>query len=494
MYQELSIPPGQYRNGTDVQSAGRWRDMNLIRWDNGAMQPVGGWTTRVDLTSGVYRGAIAWRDNSTDRWLAAGSATALKAITAGGTVYDITPVGLTAGDVDAQNNLAYGGSFYGTGAYGTARPDDGTYSEATTWSLSNWGENLLACSTADGKIYEWQLVGATPAAVLSNAPTGNAAMIVTEERFVFALGSSGDPRQVSWSDREDNNTWTPTATNEAGDIRLETFGQIMCGAKVPGQTLILTNREAFVAEYQGPPLVYGFRKVGSACGVISRKAVAEVSIGAIWMGREGFYVYAGGGVEPIECDVADYLFSNLNVGQISKIAAVPNQRFNEVWWFYPSTGSTECDSYVAYNYRDRIWMTGSLDRTTGIDYGVLVTPAWFGSDGIIYNHETGNIVVGDGDGTQDVYAETGPIWLGGGQVVTATNIIPDEKTQGDVDLTIKARLYPNGAETTFGPYSTTNPTNVRLTGRQLRLRIDGARATSWRWGVPRFEVNVRGNR
>jgi hypothetical protein len=495
MYQPLDIPPGQFRNGTDLESAGRWRDMNLVRWDEGSMQPVGGWSERDNLASGIYRGAVAWRDNGTDRWVAAGSASALKAMTAGGTIYDITPAGFTTGNVDAENNLGYGGSFYGTGSYGTPRPDDGTYTEADTWSLEGWGEYLLACSTSDGKIYEWQLDGATPAAVLSNAPTDNSGIVVTEERFVFALGADGDPRQIKWSDRENNNTWTPAATNEAGDYRLETDGQIMCGVRVPGQTLILTNREAYAAEYTGPPFVYGFDKVGSACGIIARHAVAVADIGAVWMGREGFYAYAGGGVEALNCDVADYVFNNINTAQITKAWAVPNQRFSEVWFFYPSSASTECDSYVIYNYRDRIWATGSLARTAGVDRGVFNTPILFGTDSKSYNHESGTITVGDGDGAEDVYAETGPILLGsGGNVVTATGLIPDEKTQGDVELTIKTRMYPNDTETSYGPYQPVNPVDLRLSGRQLRLRVSGARSTSWRWGVPRIMVAERGRR
>ena len=29
---KLDLPAGIYRNGTDLQSSGRWRDSNLVRW------------------------------------------------------------------------------------------------------------------------------------------------------------------------------------------------------------------------------------------------------------------------------------------------------------------------------------------------------------------------------------------------------------------------------------------------------------------------------
>ena len=84
--------------------------------------------------------------------------------------------------------------------------------------------------------------------------------MVTQERFLFALGAGGNPRKVQWSDREDNNTWTAAATNEAGDLELNTSGQIMAGVNVQGQALILTTRDAHAANYQGPPYVYGIER------------------------------------------------------------------------------------------------------------------------------------------------------------------------------------------------------------------------------------------
>ena len=117
-------------------------------------------------------------------------------------------------------NLGYGGGPYGLFSYGTPRPDTGTATPATTWTLDNWGEYLLACSNADGKIYEWDLNIANDGVALTNAPVSNKAVLVTAERFVFALGAGGNARKVAWSDQEDNTTWTPSITNQAGDIEL----------------------------------------------------------------------------------------------------------------------------------------------------------------------------------------------------------------------------------------------------------------------------------
>lgn len=485
----LQLPPGMYRNGTEMQAANRWRDGNLVRWTDGTMQPVGGWVERDTVTDQPARGMHAWRDLSGNRRYALGTFEAVFSVTQAGVATDITPAGFTGGSADATVNLAYGGGAYGTGSYGVARPDIGLYGEATTWAFDNFGEELVACCHADGVIYDWDLNAANNLVAVTNAPTDCLGVVVTEERFVFALGASGNPRLVAWSDREDRNTWTAAATNEAGDIELQTNGQIMLGIRTRGQTIILTDQDAHSASYQGPPFVYGFERVGSSCGAISRRCAAAVDEGVFWMGARGFYHYAGGAVAVIPCDVLDHVFGSLNDAQRTKIYAVSNSLFGEVWWFYPSSDGIENDSYVAFNYREGHWATGSLSRTAGVDRGVFSAPIWASAAGVTYTHESGNV-----RGGETAYAETGPISMGNGdQTMSVTSMIPDEVTQGQVTATFKARFHPNDTERSYGPYSMSNPTSVRFSGRQIRMRVIGT-ATDWRVGVMRLDAVPRGRR
>lgn len=485
----LSIPPGVYRNGTQYQSAGRWYDANFVRWADGTMRPIGGWRARVTLGTTAPRALLAWRDLASDRNIAAGFHDKLVVANTSNVVTDITPADLAVGDLSAASNTGFGGGLYGRYAYSTPRPDIGEYTEATTWSLDNWGQNLVACSSWDGRLLEWDLNPANNAAPIANAPVDNRALVVTEERFLFALGAGGNARKVQWCDRENNTVWAPLATNEAGDIELATPGQIMLGIRARGQTLILTDWDAHVATYQGPPFVYGFERVGSACGAISRKAAATTDTGVLWMGAGAFHIYAGGQVEEIPCDVADYVFGDMNMAQASKVCATSNSANTEVWWFYPSAGSSENDRYVAYNYAERHWSIGALARTAAVDRGSYQYPMFAGADGVIYEHEVGLV------SSEDVFAETGPIEISGGeQVMSAVELIPDEKTQGDVRAVFTTRFHPNDALRTYGPYSMANPTPVRFTGRQVQMRLEGAKMADWRVGVPRLDVRPGGRR
>lgn len=487
----LDIPPGARRLGTDLQSSGRWRDVNLVRWRDGSIRPVGGWRDRVTgVVTDTPRAMHTWQDNSADRNMAVASYNQLVHVSASNIVSDITPVGLTAGSEDAIITTGYGGGFYGLDAYGTVRPSTGNYSEATTWSLDNFGEYLVACSVADGKLYEWQLDTGTPAAQIANSPEGCIGLVVTEERFLMALAPGGNPRKLQWCDREQNTVWTPAATNEAGDIELQTSGKIMTGVRVKGQTLILTDNDAHVAVYQGARIAYGVERVGTSCGVASREAVAVVDDGVMWMGENNFFLFTGTDVRQVPCEVADYIFTDINRAQISKAWAVANAQHGEIWFFYPSGSSLEPDHYVSFDYRENVWSFGIMPRTCGVDRGVFDYPMWVNSIASVKEHE-----VGFNYDTAQVYAETGPISLGNGDdVYTVNKLYPDEGFQGSVTATFKTRLMPNGPETSYGPFDLTNPTDVRFTGRQVRMRIDGAILTDWRVGINRLDAFPRGRR
>lgn len=603
----LNLKAGFYRNGTDYNASNRWRDGSLVRWRDGSLRPIGGWQTfKAGFCTNPIRGAHAWESNNGTAYFAAGSHNELTAMTGAGTTYDITPATMSTGREDAGLNLGFGGGFYGTGYFGTQRPATGTYSEATSWSLDNFGQFLVGVHYDTGTLVEWQLGSSSVAAPVTNAPTSNLGLVVTEERFIFLLGAGGDPRKVQWCDKEANTTWTPAATNEAGDITLQTSGQIMQGLKTRGQTLIITDTDAFSAKYIGPPYVYGFDRVGTSCGAVSRMSAVDTDMGAFWMGQKGFFTFDGNSVKELPCEVHDYVFDDLNVNQQSKIWGFSNTEFSEVWWFYPSANSLEIDRYVAFDLLENHWLIGNLSRTGGVSRGVFRTPIMSGEyiETITYNvtvaDDSGNkyyistysgsaptislrkgntyrfdqsdssnsghplqfsttsngthgggtayttgvttvgtagsagsyvqIVVSDSTpstlyyycsnhsnmgGTANViepvivynheqglnyengsiFCETGPISIGNGDnVAKVTSVIPDEKTQGDVDLKFKTRFHPNGAETTHGAFNPSNPTSVRFTGRQIRMRVEGDQATNWRVGTMRLETKAGGRR
>lgn len=453
---------------------------------------------------GVHRGSHAWVSLSGAPYFASGAYNILLLVDGNKVVYDVTPAAFTSGIAEASENLGYGGKNYGAGAYGVPRERDYSVAAATNWSIDNWGEDLVGLSDADGNLYELDisafaaapsttvatLVSANASAIGQSVPTSNKSLVVTAERFVFALGAGGNTRKVQWCDREDLYTWSATITNEAGDIELQTSGKIVSGARVRGRTLICTDIDAWVATYQGPPTVFGFQKIGNSCGLVGRNMLASVGPTAFWMGERNFFVYDGSTARVLPCEVHDKVFTEMNHDRISHGFCVANQKYNEVWWFYPSDGTDENDRYVAYDYNENHWMIGSLERATGVDSGVFVEPMWVDNLGTMYRHESGY-----GHEGNPVFVESGPVnFDDGDNVIRITEMIPEEETQGEVEMTFKTRFYPNGTEASHGPFDPSNPTSLRMTGRQFRVRIDGDAEANWRVGDVRLRVSGGGRR
>lgn len=505
----LNVPAGVVRHGAESFSRGRWRDVNFVRWVNGSLRNLAGWRNRenrinvnspVEVTLGTgqpARGMLSWKDNTGESHIAAGTYNKLWHISQLGTVVDITPAGfITDGSVSAANNLGYGGYLFGRGLYSTERPTSGILVEATQWSLGNWGEYLVGCANDDGKLYEWQLnatatngVADNPAAVIANAPTNNKGLVVTEERFIFALAAQGNKRKIMWCDRENNTLWTAAATNQAGDIELSTGGEILLGVSVRGKTLILTTDDAHTATYTAPPTVYGFEKIGSNCGAVSRQCAVAIDEGAFWMGINSFFRYNGSAVQEVSCEVQDYVFEDINVSQRSKVCAVHNGQNNELWWFYPSKDSTENNRYVIYDYKENYWNTGNLDRTAGVDAGVFQHPIYAASTGKIYDHEIGHTYA---DTTELSYAETGSMQIGTGEnLMDVTEILPDHESLGSFQIKLKTKNYPNTAETTHGPYVLTSPTSVRVQGREVKIRLETPSTNAYGYKLGTVRLNAK---
>jgi hypothetical protein len=498
----LDLPPGVFRNGTAYQSKGRWYDANLVRWKNGQLQPVGGWQKiTADPLAGKTRGLMSWRDNRAGRWLAIGTNEGL-AVFNNDKFYPITPEDFVPGRENSVYGLGWGAGKYGQDAYGTERAATGLILEAATWSLDNWGENLVACASHEGKIYQWVVPAdstdpVVDAAIIATAPTGVRAIVVSEERHLVALGADGDPRKIAWSDQENNAVWTPSATNAAGDLQLVTPGLVQCGRRMPGQILVWTDVDLHVMRYIGQPFIYSIERAGEG-GIVGPNAHMAFGNTCVWMGDKGFWAFDGT-IRPLESEVNDYVFGNINLFQAAKITAAHISELGEIWWFYPSRNAVENDRYVIWNYRENHWSIGQLARTAWADAGAFSNPIAAGVDGHLYQHEQGWT---DNGATRvgQVYAQSAPIELGNGdQILSVVQMIPDgcpnvpTCTQVSFDL----QFTPQGQFYSKGPYTFSRPdgySDARFTARQVRMKIEATQDAPFRFGTLRLEGRMGSRR
>ena len=494
--------PGVFRQATEYQDGGqfsalgstppRWWDASLTRFYGDQLGPVGGFRPRSShAVTGRARTILPWITNTGARWLGVGTHSGLFVQDASGVVSDITPVGFIAGQEDETANVGFGVGPFGAGAFGTARPDTGLVTEALVWDLDTWADKLVGCAFSDGRIVQWDLNAAHKATAITNAPIGCLGAFVAEQGFLFAVAPGGARRTLQWSDQGDNTLWTPSTTNQAGQIDLVSPGSIKEGRRFGSIVFVLTDMDAHVGEYVGLPSVWSFARVGTGCGAVSRGCIIEAGQQLVWWGHSGFWLY-NGQVQAVPCDVWDFLKQNVNLNQRSKISGFHNSQFGECWWFYPSAGATENDAYVYWDYRRNHWNIGLLARLCAAEVDIFKYPLALGADGLVYEHE-----VGDGYGGAIPFAETGPIELGGGdQAMNCFGVIADERIAGQVTLDFRLKPYPNGSETILAETTLTSAgrADLRFSARQAKMRITGAAAADWRFGKARLELRPGGRR
>lgn len=462
MFAKLGLPPGLDRRGTEYQSAARYYDADLVRWFMGVPQPIGGWSSLNTGLTGTAREIHTWVDNSANGRAAIGTESKLYVVTPDGTRTDITP-----------------------GAY-TAQ------AASSTWALDTAGALLVGVNDAEGDIYTWA-PGDAAAAVLSNAPSADA-VVVTNEGIIMALGSAGNPRQISWCDRDDYTDWTAGFADLAGDLTVQAKSGIKAGRNIRAGTLIWTGEDLHIARYLGLPDIYGVTQVGTDCGAISRGSMALVDDMAYWMSQDKFYVCNGGAfVEELACPLHSDVYDKLDAAGTDNIRAVHISEFNEIWWFYPHSddAGTENSRAVVFNYKEGHWTYHKLARSCAVQRGSgFANPLMVGGT-TLWQHETGTSM----SGANTPFARSGPVEIGDGErVMHVRRCIPDEKAAGDLDIYFYTRMFPNGAETEHGPFDAANPVNLRFTGRQVAIKLEQSVANDWRAGDYRLEIMAGGPR
>jgi hypothetical protein len=423
------------------------------------------------------------------------------------------------GAQSAAPALGWGAGGWGNEAWGTARsaPETDIFLDNSSWNLNLWGEDLIA-TVRNNAIYYWDTsAGTTVRASLVSSIAGAASVpnvarvtIVSfpDRHFIaagcqaYAVGGGGnvDDMLVRWSTQEDFTKFAPTATNTAGDQRLEVGTKIVSMISAREETIISTDEAIYGMTFVGPPFTFSFRLLATDAGSSGLNAMISIDGNVFWMGRRNFFRYDGI-VKELPCPVQYYVFDRLQDNFIDKVVVGHNKKFKEITWFYVSndnpagTLNPENDSYVTYNYADNAWSIGSMGRTVWSDsFGFRSTPFAFDSNGYLYNHETGTSANGS---AMNAYIESAPreITAEGENLYIVDKVVPDVTMSSDSSLSlyINTRKYPNATETTKGPFtitSTTGKVSVRAKGRQMSVKLEST-GTQDDWSLGDFRVNAR---
>ena len=95
--------------------------------------------------------------------------------------------------------------------------------------------------------------------------------------------------------------------------------------------------------------------ISGQSSILSSQCVIEYDGIYYWIGSDRFLLY-NGVVKEIPNDMnQNYFFDNLNYAQRQKVYATKVSRYGEIWWFFPSGSSTECNDCIIYNVREATW-------------------------------------------------------------------------------------------------------------------------------------------
>ena len=281
--------------GADVWSRGTWGSASTV----GIGQQLRLWTLDnygQDLVFAARGGAIYYWPKDTSTYAPAvtlasiaNTTTAVTSTSTAGVSFVNTNVNITV-PYNIIPYLSPGSVISGTGI--TA----GTYI-TTSWDFSTTVPiSSAATATASGS-YTFSYSGQA-------VPTSTYEIFTSDaQRFAIAFGANSydptnlsttfDPMLVRWSDQENIYDWVPSASNQAGELRLSNGSNIVTAFHARQENLVFTDSSLFVMQYLGPPYVWKFNLIADNITLNGPNAVASANNVTYWMGMDKFYTYTG---------------------------------------------------------------------------------------------------------------------------------------------------------------------------------------------------------
>tara|TARA_R100000353_G_scaffold10651_1_gene11769 strand:+ start:634 stop:2769 length:2136 start_codon:yes stop_codon:yes gene_type:complete len=439
---------------------------------------------------------------------------------------------INSGSTSATPLEGWGASGFGAGAWNQG---EASFDELRVWSQSNFGEDLIF-GNRNGPLYYFDTsegITTTRGVLLSSragasqVPSVQNVMLVSDiNRFVFCFGtnpigsSTKDPMLIRWSDQESAVEWNPSATNQAGSLRLSRGTEIVSAMQARQEVLVWTDSSLYSLQYVGINSgVWGAQIVGETISIASKNTVAMGNGIAYWMGKDKFYMYDGR-VKTLPCDIRRYIFNDFNVDQLTQVFGGTNEAFNEIWWFYCSASSSDIDRYVIYNYSENIWYYGNMARSAWLDSGLRDFPLAATYNNVLVDHERGidDNETGTAAAISSFISSADFDLDDGDKFVFVRRMVPDVSFEGSTDsspavtLTLSPSSFPgsglnsplseSGESAGTVTRTATSPVEVyttqihtRLRGRQMALKIESsATGVQWQLGIPRVDMRPDGRR
>ena len=421
---------------------------------------------------------------------------------------------------------------------GTTYYVKGTGGTTFNLSLTAGGAAINTSGSQSGTHYIMpNAVNVTSLYGASDVPTIQNFIYVSDvSRFVFAFGCNDygsniqDPMLIRWGDQESVVNWTPSATNQAGSVRLSHGSSIITAIQTRQEIVVWSDAAVYSLQYIGAPVVWSSQLLGDNISILSQNAVAQASGVVYWMGVDKFYMYDGR-INTLNCDLRKFIYQDINLGQGQQVFASTNEGFNEVWFFYCSANSTTIDRYVIYNYVEPnpaggkgIWYYGTMARTAWLDSGLrdypisanvlnisTATSNILNQEYGLDNNETGTPVgidsyisscefdIDDGDKFGFVWRMLPDLTFSGSDASPTPEVVYTLYPMQNSGSGTGTAVTGNVDKLTGASYTVTEgftgQINTRVRGRQLILKVGSTNlGTAWQLGSTRIDIRPDGRR
>jgi hypothetical protein len=348
--------------------------------------------TGLILTLNTLVGGTLYTNGTyTNVTLTGGSGSGAKAtiVVAGGSVTTVTVTTAGNGYVVGNTLSATAATIGGTGSgfsIKVATINDGfTESDLNLWQfdssfdsqgsgnqllLAHPGLNLAQIDqTVVTPVLAGNIAGTTISPLTDTSgttPTGDiievAGGVVVLHPYVFVYGDNGLIKNCVAGNPYD---WNGPDSNEVNvsSTKIVKGLPVRGGSNAPSglfwalDSLIRVSYTPTTVTVAGTPQTFYWRYdiITSQSSILSSQCVIEYDGIYYWIGVDRFLLYNGVVKELKNNFNQNYFFDNLNYAQSQKVYAQKVPRFGEIWWFFPSGDSEECNDCIIYNTREDCW-------------------------------------------------------------------------------------------------------------------------------------------
>ncbi len=307
-----------------------------------------------------------------------------------------------AGTQDALYELAAGAWSDVTGSAYAGGTD-------SRWSFTQFGNTTVAANRAD----PIQFSNSGAFADISGAPS--AEIVFSVGAFVMALNvNDGAEKPNGWHccAAFDVSDWTESVTTQSASGRLvSTPGELTAGLRLGEYAVAYKTSSIYLGQYVGAPVVWDWLLVpGGEAGCVGKEALCDVDGAHFFVGTDNFWLFDGTRPVPVgDGQVRQWFFDNADPGNLFKTKCVYDRQQNRVWVFYPSAGSSVCDSALVYHLKNKLWGRADIKIQAVLNY---VAPG--------FTFDTWDDAGATFDSLPDISFDS-QYWLSGGRALSAFN-------------------------------------------------------------------------